>query len=152
MTDDLSSADLSSPEAIARAAAKAMWADDAASQGLGMALREIGPGRAVMTMTVTHAMTNGHGTCHGGFIFALADSAFAFACNSHGQRSVAQHCSVTYVAPGKLGALLIAEAQERQRGERSGLTDVTVRDEAGAVIAEFRGHSRTVPGSLLPKT
>lgn len=139
-----------SAQDIASLSATAMWADDRASQGLGMTLLDVGPGRAMLAMTVTEAMTNGHGTCHGGFIFALADSAFAFACNSHGQRSVAQHCSVTYVAPGRLGARLTAEATERQRGERSGITDVTVRDDTGAVIAEFRGHSRTVPGSLLP--
>ena len=102
-----------------------------------------------MAMTITDAMTNGHGMCHGGYIFLLADSAFAFACNSHGQRSVAQHCAVTFLAPGKRGSRLTAEAVERQRAERSGITDVTVRDESGAVIAEFRGHSRTIPGSLI---
>ena len=100
-------------------------------------------------MEVTTAMTNGHGMCHGGYIFLLADSAFAFACNSHGQRSVAQHCAVTFLAPGRLGSRLTAEAVERQRADRSGITDVTVRDETGAVIAEFRGHSRTIPGSLI---
>ena len=100
-------------------------------------------------MTVTERMLNGHGSCHGGFIFSLADSAFAFACNSHGQPAVAQHCTVTYVAPGQLGMRLIADARERQRGERSGIYDVTVRDETGTVIAEFRGHSRTLPGSLI---
>jgi acyl-CoA thioesterase len=137
-------------EEIAQVCAKAMWAEDNASQGLGMELVSVAPGRATIAMTVTKAMTNGHGTCHGGFIFALADSAFAFACNTHGQRSVAQQCAVTYIAPGRESMRLIAEAVERQRGERSGITDVTVRDEAGNIIAEFRGHSRTVPGSLLP--
>ena len=102
-----------------------------------------------MDMVVTPSMTNGHGTCHGGFIFSLADSAFAYACNSYGQRAVAQHCTVTYVSPGKLGSRLTAEARERTRVERSGIYDVTVRDEAGTVIAEFRGHSRTLPSSLL---
>jgi acyl-CoA thioesterase len=135
---------------IAEVCAKAMWVEDNASQGLGMELISVAPGRAVIAMTVTKAMTNGHGTCHGGFIFALADSAFAFACNTHGPRSVAQQCAVTYIAPGYEGMRLIAEGVERQRGERSGITDVTVRDEAGNIIAEFRGHSRTVPGSLLP--
>jgi acyl-CoA thioesterase len=144
-------AELSKDE-IAQACARTLWAEDNATQGLGMELMSVGPGRAIIAMTVTKAMTNGHGTCHGGFIFTLADSAFAFACNSHGPRSVAQQCAVTYVAPGKLGMRLIAEGIERQRSERSGITDVTVRDEAGNVIAEFRGHSRTVPGSLLPNT
>jgi acyl-CoA thioesterase len=135
---------------IAKACAKALWAEDNATQGLGMELVSVAPGHAIIAMTVTRAMTNGHGTCHGGFIFILADSAFAFACNTHGPRSVAQQCAVTYVAPGREGMQLIAEGIERQRGERSGITDVTVRNEAGHVIAEFRGHSRTVPGSLLP--
>ncbi len=133
----------------AKASAEAMWADDKASQALGMELIEVGPGRAVIAMTIEPTMTNGHGMCHGGYIFLLADSAFAFACNSRGQRHVAQHCHVTFLAPGQRGARLIAEAVERQRGERSGITDVTVRDEGGAVIAEFRGHSRAIPGSLI---
>lgn len=136
-------------DSIARRSADAMWADDNASRSLGMELLSVGPGQATMAMRVTEQMTNGHGSCHGGYIFLLADSAFAFACNSHGQRTVAQHCSVSFIAPGKLGMRLIAEACERQRAERSGITDVTVRDEHGAVIAEFRGHSRTVAGSLI---
>lgn len=136
---------------IARLSAEAMWAEDNASRALGMELLEAGPGRATIAMTITPSMVNGHGTCHGGYLFLLADSAFAFACNSHGQRMVAQHCSVTYLAPGREGMRLIAEGIERQRGERSGITDVTVRTEAGQVIAEFRGHSRTIPGSLLPE-
>jgi acyl-CoA thioesterase len=100
-------------------------------------------------MRIGETMVNGHGLAHGGFIFMLADSAFAFACNSRGQRHVAQHCHITYVAPGKLGMLLRADARERMRGDRSGIYDVTVRDETGAVIAEFRGHSRAIPGSLI---
>jgi acyl-CoA thioesterase len=140
-----------SPEAVARLSAEAMWADDNASRALGMEIVSVGPGAATLAMTVAPSMTNGHGMCHGGFIFMLADSAFAFACNSHGQRCVAQQCQVTFLAPGRLGARLTAEARERHRGERSAITDVTVRDEHGAVIAEFRGHSRSIPGSLLPK-
>jgi acyl-CoA thioesterase len=138
------------PTEVARLSADAMWATDNATQALGMELLAVGPGTATISMTVRPDMTNGHGTCHGGFIFTLADSAFAFACNSHGQRSVAQQCSVSYIAPATLGMRLVAQAHERQRGERSGITDVTVRDSAGHIIAEFRGHSRTVPGSLLP--
>ena len=134
---------------IARLSADAMWSGDRASQGLGMEVLEAGSGHARLAMTVTERMLNGHGSCHGGFIFSLADSAFAFACNSHGQPAVAQHCTVTYVAPGRLGMRLVADARERQRGERSGIYDVTVRDETGTVIAEFRGHSRTLPGSLI---
>ncbi len=132
---------------IAARSAAAMWAEDRASPGLGMTIESVGPGAATLSMRITESMTNGHGTAHGGFIFTLADSTFAFACNSRGSRHVAQQCSITYLAPGKLGMLLRAEAKERQRGERSGLYDVTVRDETGAAIAEFRGHSRSVPGS-----
>ncbi len=135
--------------AIAKRSAEAMWAEDRASRGLGMALEAVGPGSARLTMTVAPTMVNGHGSCHGGFIFALADSAFAFACNSHNQRSVAQHCAVTYVAPARLGDVLIAEAVERHRAERSGITDVRVTTSQGTLIAEFRGHSRTVPGTLI---
>ncbi len=116
---------------IARLSAEAMWAEDKATQGLGMQLLDVGPGTARLAMTVTEHMVNGHGTCHGGFIFTLADSTFAFACNSHGQRAVAQHCTVTFIAPGRLGMRLTAEARERHRGERSGIYDVTVRDEGG---------------------
>lgn len=134
---------------IARLSADAMWSGDSASQGMGMEVLEVASGVARLAMTVTERMLNGHGSCHGGFIFSLADSAFAFACNSHGQPSVAQHCAITFVSPGRLGMRLIAEATERQLGERSGIYDVTVRDETGAVIAEFRGHSRTLPGSLI---
>jgi len=135
---------------IARLSADANWADDKASQGLGMHILDVGPGSARLAMTVTDRMVNGVGLCHGGFIFALADSAFAFACNSHGQRAVAQHCAITFLAPGRLGMRLVAEASERHRRERTGIYDITVRDEAsGAVIAEFRGHSRTLAGSWL---
>jgi acyl-CoA thioesterase len=136
----------------ARLSAAAMWADDHASKGMGMEVLEIGPGYAQLGMTVTQRMLNGHGSCHGGFIFSLADSAFAFACNSHGQPAVAQHCTITYVTPGHLGMRLVADAKERQRGERSGIYDITVRDETGTVIAEFRGHSRTLSGRLIGPT
>jgi acyl-CoA thioesterase len=140
------------PDEIARHSTKAMWDEDHASRGLGMAIESSGPGRAVVSMTITQGMVNGHGTCHGGYIFTLADSAFAFACNSHGRRAVAQYCSIQFLAPGKLGMRLVAEAVERVTADRSGVTDVTVRDGEGGVIAEFRGHSRIVPGSLLPPT
>jgi acyl-CoA thioesterase len=134
---------------VARLSADVQWAGDRASRGLGMEILDVGPGRARLAMPVTERMLNQHGSCHGGFIFTLADSAFAYACNSHGQPAVAQHCTVTYLTPGRLGMRLIAEATERHRGERSGIYDITVRDETGASIAEFRGHSRTLAGSLL---
>src|SRR3954462_8849619 len=99
---------------IARASADAMWADDAASAGLGMKIISVAPGQATLSMTVAERMCNGHKTCHGGFIFTLADSAFAFACNSHNERTVAQHCAVTFVNTAQLGDRLVARAVERQ--------------------------------------
>ena len=135
------------PGAMAAACAAAMWAGDAASQGLGMVLEHVAPGAARLSMAVAPHMLNGHGTCHGGFIFALADSAFAFACNTDGMESVASHCSVTYVRPAQAGERLVAVASERHRAGRSGITDVrvTAGDE---VVAEFRGHSRTTGARL----
>ena len=138
--------------ALARACADAMWAEDEASRGLGMRLVSVAPGRAELTMTVTDRMVNGHKNCHGGFIFTLADSAFAFASNTYDQRTVAQHCAVTFVAPGRLGDELTARAVEKQRGGRSGIYDITVTRQDGSVIAEFRGHSRTIEGSLLAQS
>lgn len=137
------------PGEVARLSADAMWAGDTASQGLGMEILDVGPGTARLSMTVTGQMVNGHGLCHGGFIFTLADSAFAFACNSHGRHALAQHCAITFLAPGRLGMRLVADARERHLGERTGIYDVTVRDEAGGAIAEFRGHSRTLAGGWL---
>jgi acyl-CoA thioesterase len=136
--------------ALARACADAMWADDAASRGLGMQFIAVEPGRAVVAMTVTDKMVNGHGIAHGGYIFLLADSAFAYACNTYNQRTVAQHCAITFVTSAKLGDRLAARAVERQRAGRSGIYDITVTREDGAIVAEFRGHSRSVDGALLP--
>jgi len=135
---------------IARACAEAMWAEDSASKGLGMQLISVEPGRAVLAMTITGTMVNGHNIAHGGFIFTLADSAFAFACNTYNQRAVAQQCAITFIAPGKLGDHLIARGVERSRSGRSGIYDITVTRDDGTVIAEFRGHSRTIEGTLLP--
>jgi acyl-CoA thioesterase len=130
-------------------AARAMWAGDRASAGLGMELVSLDVGRAVVRMPVTATMVNGHDIAHGGFVFALADSAFALACNSHGPVTVAAACDITFVASARLGDLLVAEAVERARFGRSGLTDVTVRvagsgDGSGELVAEFRGRSRTI--------
>ena len=127
----------------AKQAWAAMWAADAASQGLGMALEAVTPGEARMAMTVEPRMVNGHGTCHGGFIFALADSAFAFACNSRGQQAVAQTCTITYLRPASVGERLVATARELALAGRSGLYDVQVAGQGG-VVAEFRGQSREV--------
>jgi acyl-CoA thioesterase len=133
---------------IARRSAEALWREDAASRDLGIEILEVGPGRARLAMTVTERMVNGFGNCHGGYIFTLADAAFAVASQSYGQRALGEHCTVSYLSPGRLGMRMTAEAHERSRARRSGSYDVTVRDEAGGVIAEFLGHSR-VTGRLL---
>ena len=131
---------------VARVSADAMWKEDEASRSLGMTLDKIAPGHAVMSMKVGVNMVNGLGSCHGGFIFMLADSAFGYACNSRGQQHVAQNCQITYLAPARLGTRMSAEARERYRADRAGICDVTVRNDTGEVIAEFRGYSRAVPG------
>ncbi|MDA9434204.1 hydroxyphenylacetyl-CoA thioesterase PaaI [Bradyrhizobium sp. CCBAU 51627] len=138
-----------SPEDIARACAEAMWAEDDASKGLGMEIVEIGPGFATLAMAVRPDMVNGQRIAHGGFIFTLADSAFAFACNSHNERVVAAQGQITFLKPGKLGDRLVATAREVSRGGRSGIYDVRVTS-GDTVIAEFRGHSRVIPGTWLP--
>ncbi len=138
------------PQDLAEASAQAMWNDDSASQRLGMVLDHIAPGQAALSMTITDAMSNGHGNCHGGYIFTLADSAFAFACNSYNQMAVAQHCSITYLIPGRIGDRLTATAREVSRRGRSGLYDIRITNQDGAHVAEFRGHSRTVKGTHLP--
>ncbi|MAM11520.1 MAG: phenylacetic acid degradation protein PaaD [Rhizobiaceae bacterium] len=137
------------PQELAEACAKVMWNDDNASQRLGMRIEHIAPGEATLSMTLTDAMTNGHGNAHGGYLFTLADSAFAFACNTYNQVTVAQHCSITYIAPGALGDRLTASAREVSCKGRSGIYDIRVSREDGTVIAEFRGHSRTINGTLL---
>lgn len=140
-----------SEKEMAQACAEAMWRDDNASRQLGMELVQIGPGTATIEMTVDERMTNGHKTCHGGYMFVLADSAFAFACNTYNQRTVAQHCSVTFLAPAFDGDRLTATACEVQRRGRSGIYDVRITNQNGETVAEFRGHSRSVKGTLLPE-
>ncbi|MDP2732063.1 MAG: hydroxyphenylacetyl-CoA thioesterase PaaI [Hoeflea sp.] len=125
----------------------AMWKDDHASQAFGMTIESVGPGGAAISMVVRKDHLNGHGSCHGGAIFTLADSAFAFACNSHNTMTVAQHCSVTFLAPGREGDRLTARAREVRLAGRSGVYDVTVTRDDGVAIAEFRGLSRTVSGT-----
>ena len=129
---------------VVRARAEAMWARDRATNGLGMRLGDVAPGRAVLSMTITEVMANGHGICHGGFIFTLADSAMAFAANPRGEPVVAQYASITFVRPGRVGEVLVAEAAERMHAGRSGIYDVRVSTEGGELVAEFRGHTRTI--------
>jgi acyl-CoA thioesterase len=135
----------------ARRSAEVMLSSDEASRALGIELLDVGPGRARMRMRVAETMVNGHGIAHGGLVFALADSAFAVACNSHGTVTVASGADVTFVAPGRLGDVLLADAVERTLVGRSGHTDVTVtREDDGSVIAMFRGRSRSLGRPIEP--
>jgi acyl-CoA thioesterase len=138
-----------SPDDLARACAEAMWKDDDASQALGMEILDVKSGQATLAMTVKSHMVNGHGIAHGGFIFLLADSTFAFACNSRNERAVAAQCNISFIKPGKLGDRLVATAKEISWTGRSGIYDVRVTVD-GIAIAELRGHSRTVGGAWIP--
>jgi len=147
--DSLSTATTLSPDDLARACADAMWKEDNASRGLGMEIVEIGAGRAVLSMTIRPEMVNGHGIAHGGFIFTLADSAFAFACNSYNERTVAAHGNISFIRPGKLGDRLMADAREISKSGRSGIYDIRVTANGDTVIAELRGYSRTIGGTMV---
>jgi acyl-CoA thioesterase len=138
------------PQSLAKLAGKTMYDNDPASQALGMVLAAIGPGYARMTMTVRPDMLNGHRTCHGGYIFMLADSAFAFACNSHNFNTVGAGCTIDYLAPGREGDVLTAEAVEQALTGKTGVYDVSVTNAAGARIALFRGKSHRVSGMVAP--
>ena len=129
------------PDEVARRSAEAMWAGDRASQGLGMEIVDVGPGRATMRMTVRADMVNGHAIGHGGLTFTLADSAFAFACNSHGPATVAAAVAIDFLAPARAGDVLTAVARERWLGGRAGLYDLTVTRADGVTIAHARGRS-----------
>jgi acyl-CoA thioesterase len=136
------------PAALATACAEVMWASDRASQSLGMVLESVTPGRARLSMVVRPDMVNGHDLCHGGLIAALADSAFAFACNSHGTVTVASGFDVQLLESARLGDQLVADAREVALRGRSGVYDVTVRC-GEKVVAEFRGRSRSLGRPIL---
>ncbi|MGJ9417103.1 hydroxyphenylacetyl-CoA thioesterase PaaI [Massilia sp. CMS3.1] len=138
----------SNPQQLAELAGKTMYERDPASQALGMKLDEIRPGYARMSMRVRADMLNGHQTCHGGYIFMLADSAFAFACNSHNFNTVGAGCTIDYLAPGREGDLLVAEALEQALLSKTGVYDITVKNEEGRTIALFRGKSHRVSGMV----
>jgi acyl-CoA thioesterase len=131
---------------IAEASARAMWARDAASQGLGMRIVGVAPGTATLAMRVRNDMLNGHDICHGGFIFTLADSAFAFACNSYNLMTVASGCSIDFVAPAREGDELTASARERSASGRTGVYDIEVTNQRGETVALFRGKSYRIKG------
>ncbi|MEP2533439.1 hydroxyphenylacetyl-CoA thioesterase PaaI [Shimia sp.] len=137
------------PRERAVKSAAAMWAEDQASQHFGMEITEIDEGLATLTMPVQPFHCNGHGICHGGVTFTLADSAFAFACNSRNMSTVAQHNMISYIAPGRKGDLLTARAREISLTGRSGIYDVQVTNQNGDLIAEFRGFSRMIKGHLF---
>ena len=124
-----------------------MYAADVASQQLGITITDVSAGRATARMRVTDSMINGHEIAHGGFVFLLADTAFAFACNSYGRVAVAREASISFLRPVERGDELVAVAEERYRQGRSGIYDVTVRRGNGEVVAEFRGHSRVLATS-----
>ena len=137
------------PQALAELTAKVMYSNDAASKGLDIHLLRVAPGEALMRMTVRPDMLNGHNICHGGFIFTLADSTFAFACNARNALTVASGCSIDYLAPGYGGDVLTAHAVERSLAGRTGLYDVLVTNQDGTQIALFRGRSYRTRGVVV---
>jgi acyl-CoA thioesterase len=137
------------PQQIAERCAEALWPGDRAAQGMGMDLVEIGPGQARLRMTVREDMVNCHGICHGGYIFAIADTAFAYACNSYNQRAVASGVDINFLAPAQLGDTLTAHGHARQQGGRSGVYDIEVANQDGKQIALFRGRSTRIKGPIF---
>ena len=137
------------PKERAEKSAAAMWDKDKASKWVGMAITNVDEGIAALALQVQDHHCYGHGICHGGVIFTLADSAFAFACNSRNQATVAQHNAISYIAPGQLGDTLVARAREVSLSGRSGIYDVTVTNQNNITIAEFRGMSRAIKGQLF---
>ena len=137
------------PKERAQKSAQAMWENDKASKWIGMQISNMDEGIASLILTVQAHHCNGHGICHGGIIFSLADSAFAFACNSRNQATVAQHNTISYIAPGQLGDTLTADAREVSLSGRNGIYDVTVINQDNKKIAEFRGMSRAINGNLF---
>ena len=139
--------DAADPQRIAERSALAMWRGDNATRDAGITVRQVGPGSAVATLVVAERHLNGHAMCHGGVIFTLADTAFAFACNSRNRIAVAQHNSITYLSPGRPGETLTATASEVALAGRSGIYDVAVTGEDGRMVAQFRGLSRIIQGT-----
>jgi acyl-CoA thioesterase len=134
------------PQQLAEHVRDGMFANDRASRALGMRIVEVGPGRAVLEMTVLDTMVNGHDLCHGGLIATLADSAFAFACNSYNELTVASGFSIDILAPGKLGDVLTARCTEVSKSGRTGVYDAVVTNQRGERVAVFRGRSHTMKG------
>lgn len=139
-----------SPQHLAEACAAALWGPDTCSQWLGMRLEEVRPGYARMSMKVRPEFLNGHGICHGGLMFTLADSTFAFACNSHNVPAVAAGCSIEFLKPVQGNDVLTAQGQEQSLSGRHGIYDIQVSNAAGEVVAMFRGKSAQLKGRILP--
>jgi acyl-CoA thioesterase len=139
-------------QALAESVAASMYARDTASKVLGMRIVRVEPGFAELAMVVRPDMLNGHAICHGGLIFTLADSAFAFACNSYNLNTVASGCAIDFVAPAREGDVLTARARERQLAGRTGVYDVEVANERGEAVALFRGKSYRIKGRLVDDT
>ena len=137
------------PKERAEKSAAAMWSTDRASQHMGMQIVAVDEGQATLSMTVKPEHCNGHGICHGGFTFTLADSAFAFACNSGNQNTVGAACNVDYLRPAFAGDVLVAEAEQRSRSGRTGVYDVTVRNQNDETVVLFRGRAHQVRGDVL---
>jgi acyl-CoA thioesterase len=137
---------------LAERVATAMFACDAASRFLGIQVHTVRPGYARLGLLVRPEMLNGHSICHGGIVFCLADTAFAFACNSRNQNTLALGCSIDYLAPAKADDQLTAEATERSLLGRTGLYDVAVSNQEGRTIALFRGRSYRVTGEIIPSS
>ena len=137
------------PDERAEKAAAAMWANDKASSWLGLTIVSMHEGRAELSLVVAPHHLNGHGICHGGVVFSLADSAFAFACNSRNQATVAQHNMISFVVPVHEGDALTAIAKEVSLNGRNGIYDVSVTNQTGQIVAEMRGLSRTISGQLF---
>ena len=140
------------PQEVARKVGETMFPVDVASKDtMGMALLACEPGRAVMQMEVKELHLNGHKICHGGFIFTLADSTFAFACNSYNKNAVAAGCSIEFLRPGKLGDVLTCEGVEQTLSGRHGIYDMKVTNQNGEVVAVFRGKSAQIAGTVFPE-
>ena len=140
------------PEERARRVGESLYANDVASkETLGIALLSVAPGRAVMRMPVQRLHLNGHQICHGGFIFTLADSTFAFACNSHNRNTVAAGCSIEFHKPAKEGDVLTCEGVEQVLQGRHGIYDMRVTNQHGETVAMFRGKSAQIPGTVFPE-
>lgn len=137
------------PKERAEKSAAAMWENDTASQWMGMTRVMVDEGHAVISLLIEGHHCNGHGMCHGGVTFSLADTAFAFSCNSRNQSTVAQNNMITYVAPARAGDTLTATAREVSLTGRSGIYDVCIRNQNDEVIAEMRGLSRSIKGQLF---